>query len=228
MEPLRSHNTHGQSHFASVSTSYDQVRNAKKTALARLNRLRVVVRLITLTVGASIVGVLAHAAVVWYTTRDDVLMQPHGIRMRGWPAQMDLVPTWIMLAVAVIAIVVQIFALLTLLRGGYRLRESAWHTAGLFFTSMVGIAIWVVAAVYFKLQDNKRERNWTLWSWSCSHKDLINGKMSFAAMCVELNYCFYIAVVVAALEVLNLSLFGFQLRKARSQGEYTTIVAEKR
>ncbi|KIX97719.1 uncharacterized protein Z520_06497 [Fonsecaea multimorphosa CBS 102226] len=227
MEPLRSLNTHGQSPHLRVDTSYEQVRNAKRKALTRPNRLRVIVRLITLTVGASIVGVLAHAAFVWYSTRNYILMQPHGIRMRGWPAQMDLIPTWIMLAVAVIAIVVQIVALLTLLRGVYRLRESAWHTWGLFLTSIVGIATWITAAVYFKLQDNKGERNWTLWSWSCSHKDLVNGKMSFQTMCVELNYCFYIAVIVAALELLNLSLFGLHLRKAKRQGSYTTITVQK-
>ncbi|OQU96079.1 hypothetical protein CLAIMM_02215 isoform 2 [Cladophialophora immunda] len=228
MEPLRHLNTHGQSPHAGVGASHELERSAKKRALARPNLLRVVIRLITLTVGASIVGVLAHAAVVWYTTRNDILMQPHGIRMRGWPAQMNLIPTWIMLSVAVIAMVVQIIALLTLLRGGYRLRESTWHTWGLFLTSLVGIAIWVTAAVYFKLQDNKGERNWTLWSWSCSHKYLVNGKMSFQAMCVELNYCFNIAVVVAALEVLTLSLFGLQLRKAKRQGGYTSITGGER
>ncbi len=62
-------------------------------------------------------GVLAHAAVVWYTTRNDILMQPHGVRMRGWPTHMNLKPTWLMLAVAVIAMIVQTAALVTLLRG---------------------------------------------------------------------------------------------------------------
>lgn len=36
-----------------------------------------------------------------------------------------------------------------------RLRESNLHTWGLFFTSAAGVAIWIAAAVYFKLQDYK-------------------------------------------------------------------------
>jgi hypothetical protein len=119
MEPLRLLNGGNQSLISGNGVNHDQVRNAKQRALvlARPNVLRVIVRIITLAVGASVLGVLAHAAAVWYTTRNDVLMQPHGIRMRGWPAQMDMIPTWLMLAVAAIAILVQVVALLTLIRG---------------------------------------------------------------------------------------------------------------
>lgn len=117
MEPLRHLNTHSQSLNNGSGPSYEQVQNSKKKALARPNHLRVIIRLITLAVGASIVGVLAHAAAVWYTTRYDILMQPHGVLMRGWPAQMSLIPTWVMLAAAAIAIIVQIVALLTLVGG---------------------------------------------------------------------------------------------------------------
>lgn len=60
------------------------------------------------------------------------------------------------------------------------------HPWTVFFTSIVGIIVWIAAAVYFKLQDSKGQANWTLWSWSCSHENLINGKMSFKAMCVRL------------------------------------------
>lgn len=55
-----------------------------------------------------------------------------------------------------------------------------------FCTSLLGIAAWIAAAVYFKLQDSRGKNNWGLWSWSCANKSLQNGKMSFATMCVEM------------------------------------------
>lgn len=42
------------------------------------------------------------------------------------------------------------------------------------------------------------------------------------------NYCFYTAVIVAALEIVSLVLFGLQLRKAKREGGYSRITAEKR
>ncbi len=42
------------------------------------------------------------------------------------------------------------------------------------------------------------------------------------------NYCFYIAVVVAALEISSLLLFGVQLRRVKKEGGYSRIIAEKR
>lgn len=114
MEPLRLLNIHGRPMNSSPKLGEELGQNAQKRALARPNFLRTITRVITLAVGASVLGALAHAAAVWYSTRNDILAQPHGVRMRGWPAQMDLTPTWVMLAAAVMAIVVQIIALLTL------------------------------------------------------------------------------------------------------------------
>ena len=42
------------------------------------------------------------------------------------------------------------------------------------------------------------------------------------------NFCFYIAVIVAALEIVSLILFGFQLRDIKREGGYNRITAEKR
>lgn len=110
MEPLRQPNSVGQR----VAAKFEVVDSAKRKALARPNRLRIIIRLITLVIGASISAVLIHTTLFWYTTRWDILRQSQVYRMRGWPAQMDLTPTLVMLSVAVAAIVVQVVALLTL------------------------------------------------------------------------------------------------------------------
>jgi hypothetical protein len=67
-----------------------------------------------------------------------------------------------------------------------KLRGTRLHGWAVFCTSLLGIAAWVVAAAYFKWQDSRGKKSWDLWSWSCSHKSLENGKMSFETMCVEM------------------------------------------
>ncbi len=39
--------------------------------------------------------------------------------------------------------------------------------------------------IYFKIQDTKGKTSWDLWSWSCSHPSLENGKMSFESICIQ-------------------------------------------
>lgn len=214
MEPLR--HLHlpaqirnaGSRNFSNNETALGQ--NGKRKARAAPNAFRVVVRVISLAVAASIIGVLAHASVVWFTTRNVVQQQPNGVRQRAWPNHIDVWPTWVMLGAAVIAVVVQILSLLTFCGGVSsrpfafhgvredlvklttimlqvrRLRETHLHNWAVFFTSLVGIAAWIAAAAYFKWQDSQGKKSWDLWSWSCTHKSLKNGKMSFESMCVEM------------------------------------------
>jgi hypothetical protein len=117
MEPLRHLKIHQQTTRPQDGSAPEKAGLTKAKALARPNYVRVTIRLLTFIIDASIVGVLAHSAAVWYSTRNAILKQPHGFRMRAWPARMDLVPTWVMLAVGAIAIFVQIIALLSLIGG---------------------------------------------------------------------------------------------------------------
>jgi hypothetical protein len=95
----------------------EQARKAKGKARAAPNVFRVLVRVVALAVAASIIGVLSHAAAVWFTTRKVVQQQPNGVRQRAWPNHLDGWPTWVMLGAAVIAVVVQILSLLTFCGG---------------------------------------------------------------------------------------------------------------
>ncbi|OAL35370.1 hypothetical protein AYO20_05421 [Fonsecaea nubica] len=222
MEPLRhlvlpSQNTAAAPPYAFTEPTHEQTRRAQGEARAVPNSFRVLVRIVALAAAASIIGVLAHATVVWINTRSVILQQPDGSFQRGWPDHIDLWPTWVMLAAAVIAVVVQLLSMLTFCGGIRRLRETRLHAGAVFFTSLIGIAAWVAAAVYFKLQDNKGKKGWGLWSWSCTHQYLNNGKMSFEFMCTEMKYTFIASIVVAALELISLVIFGVTLIRLRKR-----------
>jgi hypothetical protein len=113
---------HHHHHHSHVENSYSieipapaaQVKHAERRARARPSFRRIALRIISLAVGASILAVLAHATYVWFATRNGQLMLANGVTLRSWPAEMDLKPTWIMLAAAALAVLMQILALLTL------------------------------------------------------------------------------------------------------------------
>jgi hypothetical protein len=113
MEPLR----HFQSDGRSGPSTTPLVADSRRRRQAIPHSLRVCIRIAALATGAAIVGVLAHASAVWFSTRFVVQQQPDGSRQRAWPAHMDLWPTWVMLGAAVIAILVQMLAFLTLCGG---------------------------------------------------------------------------------------------------------------
>ncbi|KIW70961.1 hypothetical protein PV04_03188 [Phialophora macrospora] len=226
MESLRHHQVPNAdtSYPMDLAPAHQQVKQEERKARARPSLPRIVIRTLTLVVGASILSVLANAVAVWYTTRHTVLSQPGKLPQPGWPSTMDLKPTWLMLAAATIAVIVQIVAFFTLVGPIRRLRESQLHTWTVFFTSIAGIALWIGAVAYFKVQEQKGQPIWTLWSWSCTHEDWTNGKMTFSAMCTKLNYSFYAGIAVAVLELASLLLFAFTLRNIKKGGRgYTRI-----
>jgi uncharacterized MAPEG superfamily protein len=95
----------------------EEIRRTQRKARAAPNAFRVLVRVIALAVATSIIGVLSHATIVWFATRNVVQRQPNGTRQRAWPNHIDGWPTWVMLGAAVLAVIVQILSLLTFCGG---------------------------------------------------------------------------------------------------------------
>jgi hypothetical protein len=119
MEAFRhKHHPHVDNQFSiELPPSHDQVKQAERKARAKPSFTRIIVRAIALAVGASVLGVLAVSIGVWYSTRHTVLEQPGRLPQAGWPDTMELKPTYLLLAAAGIAVIVQIVSLLTLVGG---------------------------------------------------------------------------------------------------------------
>ena len=131
MEPFRhhgqthSHHHHNNHHNPSVTVQYcpspAEIKGKSKKALARPSIPRVIIRLAALAIsvsalaiGVSALAVLAQSVIVWFATHDTIVTQPQGLRMRAWPDRLEMAPTYVMLGAALISVVVQILAGLTL------------------------------------------------------------------------------------------------------------------
>jgi hypothetical protein len=104
----------GNSYSIDLPASAVSVKHAERRARARPSFRRIMLRIISLVIGASILGVLAHTTYVWFATRKGVLMLANSVTLPSWPAEMDLTLTWVMLATAALIVLLQILALGTL------------------------------------------------------------------------------------------------------------------
>jgi hypothetical protein len=91
-----------------------QVKSSAKRARAKPSAPRVIIRLITLAIGACVLSVLAYSTAVWYSTRHKVTEQPGRLPQAAWPDRMTLKPTYVLLAASIIGVGVQLVALFTL------------------------------------------------------------------------------------------------------------------
>ncbi|KAJ9614015.1 hypothetical protein H2200_002151 [Cladophialophora chaetospira] len=190
---------------------------------------RVGLRVIALIFAITILGVQAHSAYVWLSTRNNTHFNPTTkLNTRSW-AIIDGWPTWVMIAAAVVATVIQLSALTSHLcvclvdRHG-----SQVHAVGVYISSAILIAFWVAAMVYFKLANykGKDKKQWDIWTWSC-HERHVKGKIGWKALCVEQKYTWFASIVVVVIEIVVLLLFIYNRRGMKSvqagQGKFSLI-----
>lgn len=114
--------TYIESSAEQTSSNNYATRNAmqkdRNTANAVSSPVRAVLRIVALSFAVSIVVVQALAAARWSVTHKETIQNPsNGFRIRAWPAEMDLWPTWTNIIAGGIATIVHISALVTLFKG---------------------------------------------------------------------------------------------------------------
>lgn len=80
--------------------------------------VRIALRVVALALAGSVIGLQTFAATEWVRTRDELVQEAtSGFRIRAWPANTDLWPTWINIIAGSIAAVIHIVALVMHLAG---------------------------------------------------------------------------------------------------------------
>jgi hypothetical protein len=89
-----------------------QRRAPPKVKGGALDTIRLALRVLILLVNLSILSLLAHGVNVWKTTHNSIDRNEDGWVRTRWPS-IKMLSTWLMLAIAVFASVVQLIALVT-------------------------------------------------------------------------------------------------------------------
>ncbi|KAK6537862.1 hypothetical protein TWF694_010762 [Orbilia ellipsospora] len=201
-------------------------RSAPKTSSAA-QHIRTTLRALVLILAATIVAIQAHATVVWLSTRNEMVHDSGtGWKMMQW-AVLDISPTYTMLGISAGAVILQIIALISLCFWTHRIHDNIWRVLCIYFSSIIFIAAWIGALVYFKLvhsQGAKRTR-WDVWTWTCQNRDVTNAKIPWKSLCIEMEYSFIAAIVIAVFELLSLVLFIISQCAAKKQVKYGKVTA---
>lgn len=89
-----------------------KTRRAPPKSAGSLDTIRISLRVLILLVNLSILSLLAHAVNVWKTTHNSVDRDENGWMRTRW-ATINMLSTWLMLAMAAFASFVQVLALAT-------------------------------------------------------------------------------------------------------------------
>ncbi|KAJ9608776.1 hypothetical protein H2200_006547 [Cladophialophora chaetospira] len=196
---------------------------------AARNPIRVGLRILALIITVTILAMQAHSTYVWLQTRRNTqLNSTTHLHTRVW-AVLDIWPTWTMLGVSLLAVMVHLVSFLALCACCRSVRESIWHTWLTFLSSFLLVAAWSAALVYFKIVDSQgnKKKHWDLWSWTC-HCRSQHGKVPWSALCIENTYTFYASVGVVILEIFGLLLFIFSDRGYKADTVYRKVQTGRR
>ncbi|KAK6535579.1 hypothetical protein TWF694_002034 [Orbilia ellipsospora] len=187
------------------------------------NRLRIILRVFILALASTILALQIHSIVVYFNTREDAMQNTQtGWRVGQWPV-LDKNPTWVMLGVSAGSFLVQALALITLC-SCFHFQDSMWHPIGVYFSSVIFIAAWIGALVYFKIIDSQgaNRNHWDIWSYTCYNRAQ-TGNVPWKALCIEMEYTFVTAIVIAVFEIINLILFTISHKDERSRKAYKKV-----
>jgi len=91
--------------------------------------------------------------------------------------------------------------------------------------SSICLVLWIVLAILYKVDDLKPEEHWDLLSFTCARRHALNqGTANLHAICYQMRYAWWGALVVGLLEVAavaTLVLGWYTLRKAK--GVYARV-----
>lgn len=206
-----------QENYARQQRAFNQSRSQggnDRAPRARFQTARTFFRVLSLVLAITIIGIQAYSVYMWLKTRNkSTKNQTTGFQTKIW-AIIDPWPTWVMLGVAVAAVVVHFIAfgslcgcvcleslpLLILKNSGIKtnliarstkqcqsVRRGAPHVWTVYLSSNLLLAAWIAALVYFKVVDSMGDKktNWDLWSWSCHKRSTKGGEVAWSALCVE-------------------------------------------
>ncbi|KAF3910613.1 hypothetical protein ABW21_db0203984 [Orbilia brochopaga] len=154
-----------------------------------IHHFRTALRVLVLGIAVTILALQVNAVTLWRDTRDDIEEAKNGqqYRMQAW-AVMDFTPTWVVVGVAGGSILIQSIALISLCLWLNKIRDGFLHVISVYLTSIVFIAAWIGALIYFRIDYSQGESKsrWDMWAYTCQNKAKTGGNIPWNALCIQM------------------------------------------
>ncbi|OBT64653.1 hypothetical protein VE03_05830 [Pseudogymnoascus sp. 23342-1-I1] len=186
---------------------------------------RLCLRILSLVLSLGVVGLVASVMARHAQTKDLVVVNPQtGLNYRVWPLNTNYVPSNLLLGAASIASIGSLgLVIASFTKSVRRLTKIGAITT--LCVSITATVLWIAATTYYKLWDSKKRTYFDLWSWTCTHQSNFKSNgVDMAPLCLQMRVAWYIAVGVAAVEILAIGTCILALLKGRKT--YQSLGAE--
>ncbi|KAH8674564.1 hypothetical protein BGZ60DRAFT_429559 [Tricladium varicosporioides] len=195
----------------------------------RVSRTRLVIRILSFILSGALVAVLSHALSVYYGSKNKVVMDVRlDSELRVWPRDMKMRPTLVLLAAASLATFLSGILCLASFTKAVR-KITSFGNIATAMVSIIGFALWVAAAIYYKVDDLNEKARYDMLSFTCArrHDDTIDKAIgNLGSLCLQMRYAWIAALVIAVLELAAILTIFWGVWKSRSSTSYSKIGAE--
>ncbi|KFY35152.1 hypothetical protein V494_06169 [Pseudogymnoascus sp. VKM F-4513 (FW-928)] len=197
--------------MANERSSSDQPTYGRPIYIARL-----CLRIISLVLSLGVVGLVAAVMARHARTKDLIVVNPRtGLEYRVWPVNTNYVPSNLLLGAASIASIGSLgLVIASFTKSVRRLTKIGAITT--LCVSITATVLWIAATTYYKLWDSNKRTYFDLWSWTCTHQTNFKSEgVDMAPLCLQMRVAWYIAVGVAAVEILAIGTCLLALFKGK-------------
>ncbi|KAH6670501.1 hypothetical protein B0J14DRAFT_596384 [Halenospora varia] len=195
----------------------------------RVSRTRLAIRILSFILSGALLAVLGHALSVYYGSKDKVFMDLRlDSELRVWPRDMKMQPTLVLLAAAAVATFLSGILCLASFTKVVR-KITSFGNIATTTVSVIGFALWVAAAIYYKVDDLNEKARYDMLSFTCARRqDGILDKAigNLGGLCLQMRYAWIAALVIAVLELTAILTIFWGVWRSRSFSSYSKIGAD--
>jgi hypothetical protein len=94
--------------------------------------------------------------------------------------------------------------------------------------SLIGLALWIAAAVLYKIDDMNQDEHYDMLSYTCArrHDEVLDRAIgNLGTLCLQMRYAWWAAVVVGVLEIAAIITVAWGMWSSRRavKGSYTKL-----
>ncbi|KAF2815710.1 uncharacterized protein BDZ99DRAFT_565650 [Mytilinidion resinicola] len=202
-DEAKAHLIASANHDRLVSIGAQKVRRCE-TAIARI---RLALRILSLLLCSGILIVLGQVVAVYYKHKDYVVAHDQTPDQRLWARGLDMRPTLVLLGASVAATAASAVLCVASFSKAVRRITKVGNVVTVLFAAF-GIAVWVAAAVYFKVDDLDKTKHYDFLSYTCARrhdKALDNAVGNLGSLCGQMRAAWWGALAEGVLEIVSLA-----------------------
>ncbi|KAF2492431.1 hypothetical protein BU16DRAFT_114188 [Lophium mytilinum] len=191
-------------------------------------RIRLVLRILSLLLCSGILIVLGQAVMVYYKHKDYVVKHNGTPDLRLWPRGLNMKPTLVMLGASVAATVASAVLGVASFSKAVRHITRVGNVVTVLFSTFC-IAIWVAAAVYFKIDDFDKTKHYDFLSYTCARRHdqvLDNAVGNLGNLCAQMRASWWGALAESVVEIVSLATVVWAWWVGKRGGKYQKIGVE--